>query len=324
MSERANESIFWIEVDKIKPNPFQPRHDFNEDRLRDLADSIRQYGVLQPLVVTRKEFTREDGSLYSEYELIAGERRWRASQLAGISQVPAIIRSGEQTDKMKLELAIIENLQREDLNPVERARAFDKLANEFGLKHHDIAKRGGKSRVYVTNTMRILNLPEEMVAALNAGEINEGHTRPILMLIDRPEEQKTLFKEIMQKRMSVREAEAIARKIAYERIRNKSYLPDPVIAEMESKLTEELGTRVQIEKKQVGGKVVIDFITTDDLHQILDLLSKQGPVKSVDILANELVNSVEAEQEIDLPKDEILTQNDLDDPDLYSLKDFSL
>lgn len=324
MSERANESIFWIEVDKIKPNPFQPRHDFNEDRLRDLADSIRQYGVLQPLVVTRKEFTREDGSLYSEYELIAGERRWRASQLAGISQVPAIIRSGEQTDKMKLELAIIENLQREDLNPVERARAFDKLANEFGLKHHDIAKRVGKSRVYVTNTMRILNLPEEMVAALNAGEINEGHTRPILMLIDRPEEQKTLFKEIMQKRMSVREAEAIARKIAYERIRNKSYLPDPVIAEMESKLTEELGTRVQIEKKQVGGKVVIDFITTDDLHQILDLLSKQGPVKSVDILANELVNSVEAEQEIDLPKDEILTQNDLDDPDLYSLKDFSL
>ncbi|MEK7587136.1 MAG: ParB/RepB/Spo0J family partition protein [Patescibacteria group bacterium] len=324
MSERANESIFWIEVDKIKPNPFQPRHDFNEDRLRDLADSIRQYGVLQPLVVTRKEFTREDGSLYSEYELIAGERRWRASQLAGISQVPAIIRSGEQTDKMKLELAIIENLQREDLNPVERARAFDKLANEFGLKHHDIAKRVGKSRVYVTNTMRILNLPEEMVAALNAGEINEGHTRPILMLIDRPEEQKTLFKEIMQKRMSVREAEAIARKIAYERIRNKSYLPDPVIAEMESKLTEELGTRVQIEKKQVGGKVVIDFITTDDLHQILDLLSKQGPVKSVDILANELVNSVEAEQEIDLPKDEILTQTDLDDPDLYSLKDFSL
>ena len=322
MPERPSESIFWIEVDKIKPNPFQPRHEFNEDRLRDLADSIRQYGVLQPLVVTRKEFSREDGSIYSEYELIAGERRWRASQLAGISAVPAIIKSGEQTDKMKLELAIIENLQREDLNPVERARAFDKLANEFGLRHQDIAKRVGKSRVYVTNTMRILNLPEEMVNALNAGEINEGHTRPILMLIDRPEEQQTLFKEIIAKRMSVREAENVARKIAYERIRNKSYLPDPAIAEMETKLTEELGTRVQIEKKQVGGKVVIDFITTDDLHQILDLLSKTHGVKSAGHGAPTAEEMVEVAN--DLPKDEVLTQSDLDDPDLYSLKDFTV
>ena len=149
------------------------------------------------------------------------------------------------------------------------------------------------------------------------------------MLIDRPEEQKTLFKEIIAKRMSVREAESIARKIAYERIRNKSYLPDPAIAEMETKLTEELGTRVQIEKKQVGGKVVIDFITTDDLHQILDLLSKNHPVKSTDHGAQPNSNDPILQENFvevanDLPKDEILTQNDLDDPDLYSLKDFSL
>ncbi len=283
MPERYNESIFWIETDKIKPNPLQPRREFNEDRLRDLADSIRQYGVLQPLVVTRQEIQREDGSLYAEYELIAGERRLRASKLAGVAQVPVVIRSGEETDKMKLEIAIIENLQRENLNPVERARAFDRLANEFSLKHHEIAKQVGKSRVYVSNTIRILNLPEDMINAIVAGEINEGHTRPILMLIDRPEEQRTLFKEIIAKRMTVREAEAIARKIAYERVRNKAYIMDPAIAELETKLTEQLGTRVQIEKKQIGGKVVIDFLSNDDLHLILDLLSQKPPAPLGDI-----------------------------------------
>ena len=322
---RTEDSIFWIEVDKIKPNPFQPRREFHEDRLRDLADSIRQYGVLQPLVVTRQEVAREDGSLYTEYELIAGERRWRASKLAGVNQVPALIRSGEETDKMKLEMAIIENLQGEDLNAVERAYAFRKLVNEFRLTHQDVAKRVGKSRVYVTNTIRILNLPAEMIEALTNGSINEGHTRPILMLIDRPEEQKTLFKEIMTKRMTVREAENVARKIAYERIRNKSYLPDPAIAEMETKLTEELGTRVQIEKKQVGGKVVIDFITTDDLHQILDLLSKKQMLAA---LPSDIPNADDPTLQEgfvnDLPKDEVLTQSDLDDPDLYSLKDFTV
>ena len=128
------DKIFLIEVEKIKPNPFQPRHEFNEERLRDLADSIKQYGVLQPLVVTRNEITRDDGSLYTEYEIIAGERRWRAARIAGLSQVPAVIRTGEQSDKEKLELAIIENLQREDLNPIDRAQAFFKLANEFGLE----------------------------------------------------------------------------------------------------------------------------------------------------------------------------------------------
>lgn len=296
-------------MDKIKPNPFQPRREFNEDRLRDLSDSIRQYGVLQPLVVTRQELQREDGSIYTEYELIAGERRWRASKLAGISQVPAVIRSGEQTDKMKLEMAIIENLQREDLNPVERARAFHQLVNEFGLKHHDIAKRVGKSRVYVSNTIRILNLPEEMIQAIVAGELSEGHTRPILMLIDRPEEQRTLFQEILQKRMTVRESESIARKIAYERVRNKAYIMDPAIAELEHKLTEELGTRVQIEKKQVGGKVVIDFFTNDDLHQILDLLRYKNNKDNEPIV------------EIPTPTAEAAPP---DDDQLYSLKDFTI
>ena len=194
------DSIFWVDVNKIKPNPFQPRHEFDEDSMRALADSIKQYGVLQALVVTRKEIIKDDG-LGVEYELIAGERRLRASKIAGLSQVPVIIRVGEgddnKDDLMKLELAIIENVQREDLNPVERARAFKKLTEQFGFKHHQIAQKIGKSRVYVSNTMRILDLPEEMLSAVSEGKINEGHTRPLLMLIDRPEEQRVLFQDIM-------------------------------------------------------------------------------------------------------------------------------
>src|SRR3989344_1279995 len=125
-----SDSIFWVEPDKIKPNPFQPRREFDEARLNELADSIRQYGILQPLVVTRKEMAKEDGGLAVEYELIAGERRLRASKIAGLAQVPVLIRNSEETDRMKLELAIIENLQREDLNPIDRARAFERLVNE--------------------------------------------------------------------------------------------------------------------------------------------------------------------------------------------------
>ncbi|MCK9352307.1 MAG: ParB/RepB/Spo0J family partition protein, partial [Candidatus Pacebacteria bacterium] len=142
------DSIFWIEVEKIKPNPYQPRREFDESRLRELADSIRQYGVLQPLVVTRREFEKEDGGIGVEYELISGERRLRASKLAGIKQVPSVIRTGEDDNRVKLELAIIENLQREDLNPVDRARAFGQLASEFNLKHNEIGKRVGRSREY--------------------------------------------------------------------------------------------------------------------------------------------------------------------------------
>ena len=267
-------AIFHIEVDKIKPNPYQPRREFDEGALRELADSIRMYGVLQPLVVTRREFEKEDGGIGVEYELIAGERRLRASKIAGLIQVPAVIRAMEDDSRMKLELAIIENLQREDLNPVDRAVAFKKLADEFGFKHNDIAKKVGKSRVYVSNTMRLLALPEEILNALSEGKISEGHTRPLLMLDDRPEEQVTLFKEITFKKMSVREAEGVARRIAYDRVRKHTL--DPEMVEMEEKLTEALGTRVRIDRKDVGGKITIDFFSNDDIRFILTALRKES------------------------------------------------
>ena len=275
MSQFYKDSIFWIEVDKIKPNPFQPRKEFDDEQLRSLANSIRQYGVLQPLVVTRKEVHREDGSMYAEYELISGERRLRASKLAGLLQVPAVIRDGEQSDRMKLELAIIENLQREDLNAIDRARSFKQLADQFGLKHTEIAEKIGKSREYVSNTLRLLLMPDEIQQALAEGKISEGHTRPILMLIDRPDEQLVLFKEIMQRRMTVREAEAIARRIAYEKVRKPKHFFSPDIIEMEEKLTETLGTRVQIESKgEAGGKIHIDYFNESDLRNIMELIKK--------------------------------------------------
>ncbi len=272
MSEFSDDSIFWIEVEKIQPNPFQPRREFDEIKLQTLADSIRQYGVLQPLLVTRREVEREDGGLMVEYELIAGERRWRAAQLVGMRQVPAIIKSGEQTDQMKLEMAIIENLQREDLNPTERARAFKQLTENFKMTHLEVAKKIGKSREYVSNSLRLLSLPDDILQSLTEGKITEGHARTILMLVDRPEEQRTLFQEILQKGITVRIAEDIARSIAFDRIRKHNPAVEPELIELEQRLAERLGTRVRVERREIGGKVTIDFFSNDDLHSILQLL----------------------------------------------------
>lgn len=273
MSELYTNSIFFIDVDKILPNPFQPRREFEEGPLKDLSESIRQYGVLQPLVVSRLEKETADGGLTTEYELIAGERRLRASRLAGLSQVPAIIRVGDD-NMMKLEIAIIENLQREDLNVVERARAFARLVEEFKFTHTQIGQKVGKSREYVSNTVRILMLPQEILDALSAGKINEGHTRPLMMLSSRPEEQATLFKEIVFRKISVREAERIARRIAVDKVRKKELLPNPELMEIEQKLQETLGTRVHIEPREVGGKITIDYFSNDDLDTIMHVLGK--------------------------------------------------
>ena len=166
MAQFYENSIFWVEVEKIKPNPYQPRKEFDDAALRDLSESIRMYGILQPLVVTRAEIFEEDGSMRVEYELVSGERRLRASKLAGLREVPAIIRTNTDDARIKLELAIIENLQREDLNVVDRARAFDQLVSQFNLKHIQVAEKVGKSREYVSNTLRVLLLPDDIQAKI--------------------------------------------------------------------------------------------------------------------------------------------------------------
>lgn len=275
-------AVFWLETDKIKPNPYQPRKEFAEAELRALSESIRQYGVLQALVVTRKEFVKPDGGIGVEYELIAGERRLRAARLAGIREVPALIKTGDESNLMKLELAIIENVQREDLNAVDRARAFQRLVEEFHFKHAQIAEKVGKSREYVTNSLRILSLPAPVLEALSKGDISEGHARPLGMLNDRPEEQTTLLKEILYKKLTVREAEAIARRIAVDKVRKKDKYVDPEMSDLEHKLAESLGTRVQIERREQGGKVVIDFFSPEDLRSILDIVrgNRTGQMQS--------------------------------------------
>jgi ParB family chromosome partitioning protein len=324
MSNIYSNSIFWIDTDKIKPNPFQPRRDFDEARLQDLADSIKQYGVLQPLTVSRVEVEKEDGGLVTEYELIAGERRLRAAKLAFVSQVPVIIRTGD-TAIMKLELAILENLQREDLNSVDRARAFFRLVNEFKFTHNEVAKKMGKSREYVSNSLRILTLPEEILNALSEGKITEGHTRPILMLVDHPEEQLVLFKEIVYKKITVREAEKLARKIAYDRVRKKEFMPDPEITELEEEFQEKLGTRVHIDKKELGGQIKIDFFSTEDLREILDLINKSNVEKKPeDMLENHITKISDEEKEIPLDdriKEEVKKEDDID---LYNISNFSV
>jgi ParB family chromosome partitioning protein len=323
MSQFYNDSIFWIDVDKIYPNPYQPRREFDQTQLQTLSDSIRQYGVLQALTVTRKETEKPEGGLAVEYELISGERRLRASKLAGLKQVPAMIRSGEETDLMKLELAIIENIQREDLNSVDRARAFDKLAKEFGLKHAEIGKKVGKSREYVSNTLRLLMLPAHILDALSEGKITEGHARPLMMLVDRPEEQETLFKEIMFKKMNVRDAESIARRIAFEKARKQM---DPEVADLEEKLKESLGTRVRIEKKDEGGKITIDFFNGDDLQNIFDkLMQQRQEVQNISDMKIEDAPVLTEEEKIDLKSesDEAMEKPD-EDEGLYSVTNFTV
>ncbi len=319
------DSIFWVEVERIKPNPFQPRRVFDEAALTSLAESIRQYGVLQPLTVTRKEIERPGEGIFVEYELIAGERRLRAAKLAGIAQVPVVIRNGEDDDRMKLELAIIENLQREDLNPIDRARAFQRLVTEFGLKHVEIGKRVGKSREYVSNTLRILQLPKEMQDALSGGGISEGHTRPLLMLMDRPAEQKTLFIEIVTRKLTVRDSEQVARRIATEKTRKSDLSPELLLLERE--LTEKLGTRVRIERKEQGGKVLIDFFSVDDLAHIRAVFSQQQAVHHApppapttpEAMVSQAINDV-----ADPPAPEITPEQKKEDDDLYSIKNFSV
>jgi ParB family chromosome partitioning protein len=283
MSDIYRDSIFWVEVERIEPNPFQPRREFDQAKLNELAESIRMYGLLQPLTVTRKEDTRQDGNIQVAYELIAGERRLRASKIAGLQQVPVIIRDGQDSDQMKLELAIIENLQREDLNPVDRAKAFSRLYKDFHFTHAQIGKKVGKSREYVSNTLRLLTLPESIQGYLAEGRMSEGHTRPLLMLNDRPEEQAVLIKEILLKKLTVRESEALARRAAQDKV-SARYKVDPEILALEKTLTEKLGTRVQIEPRESGGKVVISFFSADDLQTLLNsmrVVQEEGRVSEV-------------------------------------------
>jgi ParB family chromosome partitioning protein len=314
------DSVFWIDVERIVPNPYQPRKEFSELGLKSLAESIRQYGVLQPLVVSRTDVEKPDGGLESMYELVAGERRLRASKLAGLKQVPVVIRQGD-SNLTKLELAIIENLQREDLNAIDRAKALRKLIDEFGISHAETAAKIGKSREYVSNSLRLLALPEHMQSAIVVREISEGHARTLLALNERPEERETLFKEIVMKRLSVRAAERIARSIAQERVRSYNRKSREMV-DLEKSLTETLGTRVIIETNAEGGRLSIDFFSPDDLQQLVDALAAEH-TPTQEAVTNEYPIFPNTTQVSDDP----ITPAAPDEPsedDLYSITNFSV
>jgi len=275
------EAVYLIEVEKIKPNPYQPRKHFDDDSLKELADSIREYGILQPLIVSRVEKETPYGQTV-EYQLIAGERRLRAAQLLGLERVPVIIRPSFE-ERQKLEAAIIENIQRTDLNPLETARGFAKLAEEFGLSQREIAERVGKSRAYVANVLRLLELPSEAQRALEEGKITESHAR-LLLTIQNPEKQRALLGEILSRKLTVRETEILTRRILEmplgEFVQRRqevsiSDLGDALEKEIERKLEEIFGTKVEVKKRGNKGRITINFFSEEELQEILKKIVKE-------------------------------------------------
>jgi len=275
------EAVYLIEVEKIKPNPYQPRKNFDEESLKELADSIKEFGILQPLIVSRVEKETPYGRGV-EYQLIAGERRLRAAQMLGLERVPAIIRPSFE-ERQKLEAAIIENIQRADLNPLESARGFAKLAEEFGLSQREIAERIGKSRAFVANALRLLELPSEAQRALEEGKITESHAR-LLLTITNPEKQRALLGEILSRKLTVRETEILTRRIleiplgVFAEKKQEvqvSDLGDALEKEIERKLEAIFGTKVEVKKRGNKGKITINFFSDEELEEILKKLVKE-------------------------------------------------
>jgi ParB family chromosome partitioning protein len=257
----TKEKIQQLPVDKIVPSAFQPRKHFPEPRLRELASSIQERGVIQPVLV------RPQGE---RFELIAGERRWRAVQILGLKEIPAIVRSVQDRDL--LELSLIENIQREELNRIEEAHAYERLAREFGLTHEFIAQRVAKDRATVTNTLRLLELPAKVQKFLEENAITMGHARCLLALSD-PKRQAEICERIVRTGMSVRQAEAaVKRESSPRRIFRSQARQDVHVAAAEESLQHHLGTRVKILRGKKRGKIVIDFFSPEDLGRLLDLL----------------------------------------------------
>ncbi len=255
-----------VDINMVEPNRDQPRKKFDENALLELAESIKQYGLLQPILV-------QDRKTY--YEIIAGERRWRAAKLAGLKKVPVIIRN--LTEQEIVEISLIENIQREDLNPIEEALAYKKLLTEFNLKQEEVAERVSKSRTAVTNSMRLLKLCDDVQKMVVEDKLSTGHARAILSIED-PEEQFTLAKKIYDEKMSVRDVEKYIKNmnkpVKPKKEENKSL--SVIYQDVEDKLKSSLGTKVSVSSKDGNGsgKIEIEFYTHDDLDRIIEILMK--------------------------------------------------
>ncbi|BCB97465.1 chromosome partitioning protein ParB [Dissulfurispira thermophila] len=257
------EEVINIEIEKIIPNQYQPRKIFKDDALKELSASIKEKGVLQPVIVSRSG----DGT----FRLIAGERRWRAATLAGLKKIPALVKDVSSQDA--IEIALIENIQREELNAVETAEAFNRLIKEFNLTQENLSQRVGKDRATIANYLRILKLPDEIKSFINNNSISIGHAKTLLTLENR-QKQIEAAKEIIKKGLSVREAEALCKRLSQPMVPKKKKDKLPEVAELENKLTRSLGTRVKINHKNKRGKIEIEYYSLDELDRLLEILMK--------------------------------------------------
>jgi len=266
--EKEERRFFYCGIEEIRPHRAQPRKHFDESKLLELAETIKEKGILDPLMVRRVE----DG-----YELIAGERRWRAAQKAGLKEVPVIVR--EADDREVLELSLIENLQREDLNPLEEAEGFRELIEKFNVSHEEVSKRVGKDRTTITNALRLLKLSPEIQNHLIQNRITAGHARAILSLESR-EKQKELCEVILQKDLSVREAEALAKRWS-EKSKKKPTTEkkkEELLAQLQSlqdALRQHLGTKVRIQSKGKKGKIEIEYYSHEDLERVVETILRK-------------------------------------------------
>ncbi len=264
----AGEPVTEIDVKLIEPNTFQPRRTFDEEKLLELADSIKEHGVVQPIIVRPLN--------NGKYELVVGERRLRACQKISIGKIPAVIK--DFSNKQMMEIALVENIQRQDLNPVEEAFAYKRLMEEFKLTQEEVAKRVSKSRSQIANMVRLLNLPKNVLKYLSQGYITVGHARPLLAIEDE-EIQISTVEEIINKQLSVRETENLIKRLIENKdkviTRNKKELEkSPIIIDLESRLRSVCGTKVKIKNKGEKGSIEIEYYSTDDFERIVSLFTK--------------------------------------------------
>ena len=264
-SEEGNVDAQEIEIELLTPNPFQPRVEFDNEKLAELTQSIKELGVVQPVIVTQ---------IKNGYQIVAGERRWRAAKAAGLERIPVVIR--DYTEQECLEIALVENIQRENLNPIEEANAYKTMIEKLGYKQEELAERLGKSRSAVTNTMRLLGLPQQIRDAVREGKISSGHARSLLSLQEMSEQIKA-FRQIVGKSLSVRETEKMVKKLIEgaktTTIRqDKPIKKDVFVRDIEDRMRELLGTAVRIRHGSNGGMIEIEYFSDSDLNRVIDII----------------------------------------------------
>lgn len=262
ISDEGSPGVIEIRINDIEPNANQPRKKFNDEKLSVLSESIKEHGVVQPIIVRKEEDT---------YRIVAGERRWRAARLAGLAVIPAIVK--DISNKQVMEIALIENIQREDLNPIEEAEAFDRLIKEFNMTQDQLSKAVGRSRSAITNSLRLMSLADDVKTMVVGNELTSGHARTLIVVEDR-ELQIKLAKEIIAKDLNVRQTEGLIKKVLTKKTKKKTAQRNEYLQEIEQKLQGIFGTKVELVSGNKKGKIMIEYYSNDELQRILDIIGE--------------------------------------------------